>query len=490
MAISWNTQPTQPTSGISWNNSQAPTTQTQPAAPQQSSNPIWDLLSAPANYLKGAMNDQAASGANDINQGITTIQNPSGTPGQNPILGGIQAAGQVGTGVAKVASSAFAGLFNPIGQAANAGVDKIAQVTKSGQYGNQAFQQADQQFANSPAGIKTAGVLQSASDYGNIAGTILGADQVVKAAPQAFTDTASQVKDFMKTSPEVKAAKLNAEHTTTMGDEIGRISDMIAPKVNAAETKLALAEGRIAPGEDPTLLRDGTPDQVLPSTKQAQASFTIHQNILNADKMSTPELYTALGKNISQTAKALRPVMDSTPISEATVTKLVTDYSALKAKQLADPYTPTTANLEKLQANFEQNFLDKTSLDNMGNLWDTRIKYDNSVPSSVKNAHSNSSETLQAQKSIWLQNREILNSAINDSASGLGGTSEKAFSNMSDMYNAQRGIQSSYRVPKTGEPSIAKQFTKDHPVVTGVIKAGAKAVGLGAGVHLGEGLVP
>lgn len=452
--------------------------QVQSQTPTQSSNPIWSLLSGAASTIKNA----AVGGAQEIGQGIQEAQPGSGQ-GVGGLIGGV---GKILGGATQVVFSPTAPVVNyNVGPGINAAGNALANTPYLQGYGKDLATQAPSQN-NQPEQI-----LGGIANYSSAAGAVAGAPELGNAVPkvaQTFADTASQVKDFMKTSPEVKAAKLNAEHTTTMGDEIGKISDTIAPKLNAKETKLALSEGRIAPGEDPTLLRDGTPDTVLPSTRQARASFTVHQNIPGAADMAAPELYTALGGKIKELSTGLRPAMDATPITDATITKITNDWQALKAQQLSDPYTPATANLEKLQTNFEQNFLQKSGSDNFGDLWDTRIKYDNSVPTSVKNAHSFSSETLQAQKSIWLQNREILNSAINDAITGMGDVSQKTFGEMNDLYNAQKGIESSYKVPKTGEPSQIKQFTKDHPVMTGMVKAGAKAVGLGAGIHLGEGI--
>lgn len=239
------------------------------------------------------------------------------------------------------------------------------------------------------------------------------------------------------------------------------LQEKIAPKVDANAIKLALKEGRIMPGQDPTLLRDGTPDQILPSDVSTKATFTVAKQIPNVNDLSTPEIHAELGNKISETAKGLRPAMEATPVSENTVTQITNAWKALKSKQLNDPYTPSTVDVSKLQKNFEENFLQKSASDNFGNLWDTRIKYDNSVPTNVKNATSLSSDVLQTQKSFWLQNRGILNSAINDASSGLGKTSQQAFSDMNDMYNAQKGIESSYQLPKETNPSGIKNFFKN-----------------------------
>ncbi len=271
------------------------------------------------------------------------------------------------------------------------------------------------------------------------------------------------------TTEQAANAKLFMDKNV-VSPETDAIAEKIAPKVNAKETRLALAQGRIIPGQDPGLLSDGTPDQVIPSEQINRAAATIGKQIPGAKDLSLPELYGKLDGKISEISTNLRPQMDATPIRDSTVEQITKDWEALKAKQASDPYLPTNVNIEKLQASFENDILKASKSDNLGDLWDSRIKYDNSVPPSVKNATSLSSDSLQAQKSLWLQNRAVLNAAINDAQTGLGKVSQQAFSDMTDMYNAQKGIQSSYKVSAEGAPSRASQLItkiKSHKIITG-----------------------
>lgn len=251
------------------------------------------------------------------------------------------------------------------------------------------------------------------------------------------------------------------------------ITNTIMPKPNAKEVKLALREGRIQPGRDPSLLRGGTPDEIMPSANTQKSAATIRQYVQGAEKLKAPELHTAIGEQVKVMGTSLRPVMDATPITPKTVGKITKDWEALKARQLADPYTPATANVQKLQQNFEVNFLQKSKSGNFGDLWDTRIAYDASVPANVKNATSLSSDTLQTQKELWLQNRRILNDAINDAKTGLGDVSSKTFEEMNDLYNAQKGIESSYKPVLESTTSKIKDFAKEHPFITGGAVYGA-----------------
>ena len=92
-----------------------------------------------------------------------------------------------------------------------------------------------------------------------------------------------------------------------------------------------------------------------------------------------------------------------------------------------------------------------------------------SIKPNVKQATSQSPESLQLQKEEWLQNRDILNNAINDSKAGMGATSQKAFENMTNLYEAKTNLLSKAKIETTPQPSKIVQFAKDHPVVTGGI---------------------
>ena len=331
-----------------------------------------------------------------------------------------------------------------------------------------------------PNTVSAEGGLTVAKGLGTISDTILGAKAVaggLQGAVDIAKDTTNTVRGVNAVTDEITGAKnagpfVEQNVTGAPSPEATKIESMITPKLTARETKLALDKGRIVPGQDPTLLRSGTPDTVLPSEEIQRATKTIQERIPGAAKMKQPELYSALDRNISQTARELRPNMESVPITPDVVGGITDDWEVVKASQLADPYTPTTANIEKLQTQFET-VLKESKSGTFADLWDSRIRYDASVPDSVKNANFMSSEVLQAQKSAWLQNREVLNNAIKNASNGLGRASQQAFAAMNDMYNAQEGILSSYKVVKEGLPSRVRQFAKEHPLITGTVLGGA-----------------
>jgi len=159
-----------------------------------------------ANSLQN-IKDAASAGADQINEGVTDIQ--KGSPGHNPIVGGVEDALKVGSGIASVVTSPIAGIFKPVSDIINTTGNAVGNIP------------AIQDFANSKAGETTARVASDVANAGNIAGTILGADQIAKAAPGAIdtvkntaSDAVGAVKDALTTTPEESAAtKASAEAT-------------------------------------------------------------------------------------------------------------------------------------------------------------------------------------------------------------------------------------------------------------------------------------
>ncbi len=298
--------------------------------------------------------------------------------------------------------------------------------------------------------------LNAADAIGNVA---MASEVLPKLATKGFQaaksgiDTLGTLKENFNTASQIKndAASL------------AKIQENISPKMTLKETKLALKEGRLVEGQDPTLLRNGTPDSVIPSTKTQQAAQTIQEQIPGAEKMKQSELFAALNKNGVALRDNLVPIMKQTPVTDETLQTINDGWKALKAQQKADPYLSNGVNISKLQANFEKNFLMKSGNKTMNDLWETTQAYDASVPQNVKSATSLSSQELQDQKAIWLQNRKILTDATHNVSTGLDTTSQKAFSSMSDMYTAKENILSKVKIDKTGGIKGISQWIEKNP---------------------------
>jgi hypothetical protein len=265
------------------------------------------------------------------------------------------------------------------------------------------------------------------------------------------------------------------------------IKDMIMPKPTAKEARLAMDENRLYRGEQGGLLTSGTADEVAATPQVAKSVQTIQRLIPDAAKLDDATLYSELSNKVIESAKALQPELEKTPINYETVNKMTTDWEKLKQTQIADAPASEELNVAKRQDKF-QSFMDKTKLNNFNDLWETAKSYDATIPDRVKQANNLSSESVQLQKDEWMDNRSILKQAINDTENGLGETSRAPFSDMHDMYEAQNGILSKAKINQTGAPSKAVQFMKDHPVLRkGAAIAGAGAVGVPIVKSLGGG---
>lgn len=239
-----------------------------------------------------------------------------------------------------------------------------------------------------------------------------------------------------------------------------KIADTISPKATIKQAKIAQSEGRLVEAKEPTLFKLGTEGKILPSKKTLSSAETINKNIPGASKMKPTELFKAVDENISKTAKALRPQMEQTPIKPETIQKINDDWTAIKKAQLAEAPATEEANVAKRQVKFES-LLQKSGNQSHADLWDTAIKYDDSIPERVKQATSISDESLQLQKEEWLQNRQVLSDAIEKS-------SKPEFKQMSDMYNAKNGLLSKAKV-NGAQMSKVNQFLHDHPKVSAAL---------------------
>jgi len=316
----------------------------------------------------------------------------------------------------------------------------------------------------------------------------------IKEAAGTLKETAEAVKALPKTIPEAKGA---AEFTKGMAQkdtqqfltgvpskEAAKIQDLISPKPTIKEAKLAESQGRLIKAKEPTIFKSGTLDKVIPSDKVIKASQTIQREIPNASKMNEATLYKALDDKTTTIAKQLKPELEKTPIKKETVDKLVNDWESLKKKQSDNIYVSDVIDVKKYQKDFETKFIDKTNLNNLNDIWEKRKSYDDSVPENVKEANDLSSDKLLAQKEIWLQNRGVLNDAINDISNGMGDVSRNAFSDMSDMYNAKQNILSKAKIETVAKPSKLEQFGKSDTGkfikgaigTAGVIEGGKKLV--------------
>lgn len=275
-----------------------------------------------------------------------------------------------------------------------------------------------------------------------------------------------------------------------------KIQQIIAPKLDKKETQAAYDEGRVITGKK-DLFGKKAPDVVLPSKDTIRATATIQKNIPGASKMNDVQLYSALDKKTDDMAKSLQGDMKKVEVKMSTLSDIRDSWATLKSSQLKDDeFADFKAGNTQFQKNFETrlNALNRDITDSSGkfktpskqtfdNLWDARKSFDDSVPDRVKNATDASPANLQYRKKMWLDDRAVLNNAINDTESGLGATSKKAFSEMSDMYEAKNNIIQNAKIDVKGDKAGAVgKYLGNHPVQKHIIKA---TVGGAAGAAIG-----
>ena len=292
---------------------------------------LWDLLASYGNSVKSAFQggqQQVQTGANEVAN--PTASTPLGVAGQ-----GAEGALSTESGIASMITSPIAPLMAPIG--------KLIQTAGEG-YGSIP---AVQQFAMSNAGQATSRVAQDVSNAGNVAGTITGIDQAVKATPgavQAVKDTASNVADTVKTGATAvkeaiapSAETQAAQQASTAAAHVQAVAkDWQAPSQlpGGAYTKAraVLAKNPTAPT---TLAQSGiNPFSHVEDGKYTTAD-TAESLRATADKISQDTVRPALAK-----ADATDPTL--TPASD------ITDAAQMQAQSLPGV---TAGDQVKIQAN-------------------------------------------------------------------------------------------------------------------------------------------
>lgn len=333
MAISWNTPatPTPASGGINWN---APSVTS--AKPDSfHSMALGSVMPSgsgpnPINYMLGSMNDAASGGADQINQGVTSIQ--QGTPGQNPIVGGLEAGLKVGSGIASVVSSPLAGLLKPIGAAMNGVGNMIGNIP------------GVQKFAASPAGQATSVIAQPIADAGNIAGTIAGLGTGGDAAPAIAATTTDAIKSVPDTlasmvpTPAERAATQATKASSAIADEISNTAAKY-PSVSKV-----LNQSEVQRGTDPVSVLSSYPNgEALPTVVKGKLQTDAPVKFLNSQISRLSSIKT----DLVASSKVSTPIQDFVDAATARVNAM--PWSAAKK---ADETTNVTNAISKLQSTY------------------------------------------------------------------------------------------------------------------------------------------
>lgn len=409
----------------------------------------------------------------EIKGGVSKIaeaQKEVATPSANPLENaktGLEAGLHTAAGAVETATSPITGFISALMQKANAKGPSITgkEITDSGQ-GNTGLMDSIKAMAQAHPELA-----RNLSDLFTVATAPLGVEGVGESVANAVskqglkdagTGIKNSVKDIIAGNEkfDAKVAESNTPEAKK-AQEISKLQETISPKLTSPEVKSAIAQGRVTRGKD-SLIFGKQPDLVTQSQEVQKAAQTVHENIPNASKMDDTQLYTALDNKTDEMATGLSEEMQKVSVKPETSTKVVDTWNDLKVSQESEPEFDGFAGSGKFQKKFE-NYLkqvkgEDTTLDDV---WQARKDYDASIPTNVKNANNASHPNLQFQKTMWLQNRAILNSAIHDVSTGLGGVSQKAFSDMSDMYLSKENLLSKAKIDSKGLEGILPRNKKE-----------------------------
>jgi len=241
------------------------------------------------------------------------------------------------------------------------------------------------------------------------------------------------------------------------------LEQTISPKLTIKRKGELIKKGLVEKGEAVPLV--GKAPDIIRAGKTEQAiADTFRKSIKNAEKLDEFQLVTKAGDSIADIAKTIRPVLKKIGFSEGSKKEILNSVDDIIEQQKKDPlfFTKKTSN-----AAFQKQFKEfMGSMDNkikdidtgklrdwtMEDVWDLRISYDDIVSKTVKNSTENSSELLQYQKDMWLQNRRLLNEWLFDKVPS------QEFRDMSNLYEGINNIVTKGNVDIKGEPSIIGKF--------------------------------
>lgn len=297
-------------------------------------------------------------------------------------------------------------------------------------------------------------------------------------------------KEFVGELGERRATRKATEVAEIETEELNKIQDIISPKITSKESQRIIDESRVKRGAIGGLIEKlfgSRADIVTQSNQVKQASNTIQRRIKKASELDDFALNDAMKKEVTKIATELKPDMQGIFISPNLTTKALSTWNKLKAKQAKIPEFEAFAGSKRVQKNFEE-FLNEVKTrvrgadgkfrdKNLDDLWELRIRYDNSISKNIKEAVDGvSPPSTVLQKEMWLDNRAILNDIINDTASGLGDVSRKGFADMSDLYMARQNIATKSKILTEGEKGlIQKNIVKWGLTVGGGVVFGSLA---------------
>lgn len=260
------------------------------------------------------------------------------------------------------------------------------------------------------------------------------------------------------------------------------LQEKVVPALTKRERQIAISQGRVTRGGSSKLT--GTkPDIVRPDRRTSKAIDTLQRRIKGVNKMDDIQIANSAQSEITSISNKLKPQMRKVQVKPETTKSARRLWDVVKESQTAEPEFDAFPGSKKFQQRFE-GFLNemikpvrsktgKFRRKNLNDLWEIAKRYDDIVPERVKQANELSSDALQFQKDMWLQNRRILRDIIEDASDGLGSKAKKAFSDMTDLYRIRNNIIQKGDIVTEAKPGLLRPRN---------VAVGAGALGLTAGL--------
>lgn len=295
-----------------------------------------------------AMKAAAAQGAQQVSEAASEIGNGEG------VIPAVESGLKAGSGIASVATSPLAAVFAPFGKIIQDIANKVSDI------------HSVQDFATSDAGKVTARAAGDLANAGNIAGTILGADQAVKAVPKAVAgvknavaavDAAvpnggaggATVSSVIPTTPE---AAINAAKTDWQ-----RAIETAGPRFNKARAVAAqnpdldipnfLATHDIAPYDhvdDDIYSTEDTADKLRASAGEISRS-SLRPSLQMADYNTAP---TPVSEITNTATKDLKSFPQLTADDSENINDLITKKTEALERKYPDGMSLTNMHDEKI----------------------------------------------------------------------------------------------------------------------------------------------
>lgn len=267
--------------------------------------------------------------------------------------------------------------------------------------------------------------------------------------------------------PIVKAGEVVTKKALTPARVIGgkikpagdSLETILSPKMTITRRGELIAKGQVTEGEAFPLLGK-LPDVVAPNAKEVARADVFRKYIDKADNANQFELVTKANKAIETIAKKVRPILARISFKPKDKLEIFNSMENIFVKQKKDPlFLTNKASNVSFQKQFKEligklNESKKIPGTNkfrewtIEDVWDLRIDYDKLVKDRVKAATSQSSDILQHQREMWVENRNVLNEWLIDKVG------RQDFLDMSNLYDGINNIVRKGGIDTKGDPNI------------------------------------